>query len=391
MNPVTAVWRVRLNHRKKIKILYLVDGFNIGGAEYNLLQMLEAMDREAYDITLCSFVDRGDLKPAYEALGFPLHIIARRWRFDLSIFKRLYRLIQKGRFDIIQTLLFYPDIIGAVMARLCRVPACIAWETASHYDAFFKPPHRRLFYRLAMRWATCIVTVSEEAKKSVVAVERRPPEQIKVFPNGIDLARFERTAPAALRTEYQADGETMLIGVVARLDAIKGHSHLMEALSEVYKQHSNFQCLLIGDGECRDALTAQVRQLGLQDHVQFLGFRRDIPELLSVLDLFVLPSISEGLPTVVLEAMASTVPVIATRVGGIPEVIQSGENGMLVPSKDSTALAESILQLMNHPQLRSNIAAAGRKRVEEQYSFRRQMEQFETLYHLYAAGQEADR
>lgn len=357
-----------------------MDGFNIGGAELKLLEMLRHMDRERYAITLCSFMETGDLRSQFEALGDPLVIMARKWRFDPSIFVKLFRLIRKGHFDIIQTLLFYPDIIGTVMARFCKVPVCIAWETASHYDTFFHPFHRRLFYRLFMRWATRIVTVSQEAKHSIIDVERLPAEQIDVIPYGIDLERYGREAGAEIQVEGYENEAAFVMGVVARLDYIKGHPFLLEALHHVRKIYSNFICLLIGDGEYRAHLEGLVQKYNLQQHVKFLGFRDDIPSILNRLDLFILPSLSEGLPNVILEAMAAQVPVIASAVGGIPEIIENSENGILVPPKNAVALAEAIEQVLHDAALREKMALAGKVMVEKRFSLAKQMERFESLY-----------
>ena len=374
------------NNRRRI--LFLVDGFNVGGAELNLLKMLGHADRERHDFVLLSFRDQGPLRPRFEAMGIPVTLMCRRWRFDLSVPFRLYRFLQRGRYDVVVTVLFYPDILGTLMGWLARVPVRLAWETASHHDTFFHPWHRRFMYRRVMPLTTRILTVSEEGRQSIIQVERLRPEKIAVLPAGVEVDRFVPRSGGLDRQSLDLDDGDLVLGVVARLDPIKGHAFLLEALARVRAQAASprLRCLFIGDGPERQKLEAQAEALGLSDTVRFLGFRDDVPALLPLLDLFVLPSISEGLPNVILEAMAAGVPLAASAVGGIPEVVESGRHGWLFPSGDVDALADRLQQAMNDPLALKKMGAEARAHVVAHYSMAAQIRTFEALYRLGGAA-----
>jgi glycosyltransferase involved in cell wall biosynthesis len=371
---------VKETGNRPIKILYLMDGFGVGGAEAKLLEMLRHFNQRGYNITLCSFLDMGELKDEFARLGFPLKLIVRKHRFDLTILFNLYRFIRKNRFDVIQTLLFYPDVLGILMGHLAGVPLLVSWETASHYDVFFNKLHRRLFYRFAMKFVSCVVAVSNGTKESLISREKIPDKKIRVIRYGVDLDRFQRKPSDGIKKDLGLRGVFPVLGVVARLDYIKGHTFLIQGIGEIIKKYPRLKCVLVGEGDYRSTIERQIRELGLTEHFELLGLRSDVSELLSALDIFILPSISEGLPNVILEAMACSVPVIASRVGGIPEVIEHRENSLLVPPQNSRALSEAILTLTDDNGLRTQIGENARKRVETHFSLNLQIRQFKTLY-----------
>ena len=370
-----------MDSNKKINILFLIDGFNIGGAELNLLEMLRNIDKRKYDITVCSFMDSGPLQPDFKQLGFQVKLILRKWRFDPSIFLKLRSLMKKNSYDIVLTLLFYPDIVGTLIAHSCRVPCILSWATASHYDRDFDPWHRRFFYKIAMKKSNKIIAVSNETKESIIKREKFSPDKILVIPSGLNIDKYSRDVSGMKKV--QKNDSLFVIGVVARLNYIKGHVFLIRALKEVKAVFPNFQCRLIGDGEYKPVINELVQKLGLSEHVQFMGFRRDIPEQLKQLDVFVLPSLSEGLPMVILEAMAASVPIVASSVGGIPEVIKNNVNGILVKPGDSESLARGIQSLFASREKREKLAREARNFVEKKFSITTLIKSFEEIFTEY--------
>ena len=366
--------------QRKIRILQLVDGFRFGGAESKLLELIRHLDRSKYHITLCSLESAGSLKDDFARLKVPFKIFSRKHRFDLSLIPKLVRLMRRERIDIVQTTLFYADFIGAVSARLAGVPSVISWETISHEHDFYSAWHRSLAYRFAMKLANVIVAVSEDVKKSLIQKRRINSDKIETIHYGVNLNQFSHKEDDSMKKKLGLLNAYPIIGVVARLEEVKGHDYLIDALPEIVTQHPKTRCLLVGDGENRKHLEQKCLTLGIKNHVLFLGFRNDVSKILPLFDLFVLPSISEGFPNVLLEAMACSIPIIATNVGGIPEAVCNDENGKLVPSKDSSALKKAILELLKNNRKMKAMGMKGSETVEQFFSLTKQGHDFENLY-----------
>ena len=281
----------------------------------------------------------------------------------------------------LQTLLFYPDVVGVLVGYCAGVPLRVSWETASHYDIFFDKWHRRILYRLAMKYVSTIVAVSGGTKLSLISRNHISEHKVRIVRYGVDLKKYHKKQSDDMRQAMGLQGAFPVLGVVARLDYIKGHSFLIQAVSDIVKKYPKLRCVLVGEGDYRTKLEKLIHELGLTDHFVLLGTRSDIVDILSVLDLFILPSISEGLPNVILEAMACSVPVVASRVGGIPEIIEHRISGLLVPAQNTHALSKSILELFDNGRLRRQLGENARKRVQEKFSLEHQIRQFKKIYH----------
>jgi glycosyltransferase involved in cell wall biosynthesis len=366
----------------KIKILQLVNGFAIGGAESKLLDLVKHVNRDRYEIIVCSVGQGGPLQNEFENLGIKVVMFQKKFAFDLSLVLKVKRLIQEEGIDIIQTTLLYADLIGAVAARLANVPTVISWETVSHgsFDTLRTKSRHKIAYRFAMRYVSKIVAVSDETRDFIITFRKIDPGKIQTIHYGVDLNKFQKTSSNGKRQEIGISNETPVVGVVARLEEVKGHRFLIEAAKEIINKIPDTQFVFIGDGSLRSSFEQRVEELGLTSNFKFLGFRKDVHDLLNVLDVFVLPSISEGLPNVILEAMANEKPVVATAVGGIPEAIINGETGYLVPEKNSEALQEAIIKLLENKKNANKMGRNGRKRVEEEFSLQKEIAEFEKLY-----------
>jgi glycosyltransferase involved in cell wall biosynthesis len=203
--------------------------------------------------------------------------------------------------------------------------------------------------------------------------------------NGIDIKPFYERSEAekdVIKREYELPLDKLIITCVANLRPPKGHEYLIQALHELKRENPDFLTLLVGDGPLRGKLEKLIRDLGLKAQVRFLGSRgrKDIPEILAISDIFVLPSLCEGLPTAIIEAMAAGCPVVATAVAGTPEVVIDGETGFLVNSRDPEALAQKIAKLLKDPQLRETMGEAGVKRIKEHFTLEKMVQNYETLY-----------
>ena len=241
------------------------------------------------------------------------------------------------------------------------------------------PPWGRTVYPQQQIVTRCVdqyIAVSHAVALQLQQTFHVPSQKIRVIHNGIPFARFDCPPDLTLRAELSQGTTRPIVLTVARLDRQKGHTYLFEAIRQV--REATF--VLAGSGPEKDALVAQACELGIQDHVKFLGDRKDIPQLLASCDLFVLPSIYEGLPLSILEAMAAGKAVVATAVGGIPEIVKDGETGVLVPSGDPVALARAIQSLLSNPIQVRKIGAAGRALVKQEFSSDGMVERINQVY-----------
>jgi len=361
----------------QINLLQLVNGFAIGGGELKLLELVRHLDRQKYRITVASVGQGGPLQQEFEKLGIPVYVFSKRNRFDLSLIKKVAWLMRQQEIQVLQTTLFYADIIGGIAAGLTGVPVVISWEVVTQP---LRPRHRWA-YRLAQAKTDRVVTVSRALQRTVIRDRHVTPEKVITIPYGVDVSVFGRRNGSIKREQLGLQKEDLLIGVVARLTEQKGHTYLIKAAPEIVEAFPEVKFLFVGDGPLRQKLEAEVNERNLASHFRFLGFRGDVPDLLHLFDLFVLPSLYEGLPNVVLEAMAASRAVVATAVDGTPEAIVDGQTGVLVPPKNPSALGKAISGLLASPERRRQLGENARRRVETCFSLQAQVAQFEELYH----------
>jgi glycosyltransferase involved in cell wall biosynthesis len=252
-------------------------------------------------------------------------------------------------------------------------------------EGYFGPAATWLYARmegLASAFSDRIVSLTRLEREGYLAEGIGRPEQHRVIPSGIDLAPFagERADRDEIRRGLGAGPGSFLVASVGRLVPIKGHPHLVEAFAEVSRRRPGSRLMLVGDGPLRAALDGRIRELGLEGGVLLTGHRDDVARLLRAADLFVLPSLNEGLGMVLVEAMASGLATVASRVGGIPEVVLDRDTGLLVPPGDPGALADAILRLADDEGERRRMGRAGRDRAFEVFSIERTVRETERLY-----------
>jgi glycosyltransferase involved in cell wall biosynthesis len=253
--------------------------------------------------------------------------------------------------------------LGAPAARRARVPLRFISRRVD-----FPIRDNILSQRKYTRDVDGIIAISEGVRK-VLLNSGIPPALITVIPSGIDFSPFhEVTSRDFLRREFSFAPDDYLVGIVAALEDHKGHTYLIQATKIIREQAPKIKLIVVGTGSLRIALDHQVRDLGVEDIVFFLGFRKDVPRILASLDLFVLSSHLEGLGTSLLDAMASRLPVVATEAGGIPEVVISGRTGLLVPPRDPAALAQAVLKLYRDRPLAARMASRGFDMVHDKFS-----------------------
>jgi glycosyltransferase involved in cell wall biosynthesis len=302
---------------------------------------------------------------------------------------RLARFLRREHIDILHTHLFDPSIVGLTAGVLAGTPLRVMTRHHSDYHTrIHKIWHVRLD-QLCTRLCHAVIAVSRHTAEHLIATEGAPPAKVHTVLNGIDFERVRLSVPDApqrLRAEFAPDGAALLL-IVARLHPEKGHEFLFRALADLHKRVARpIRLLVAGTGPFEAAYRQIVRDLGFEDAVAFLGFRTDAPDLMAAADLLVLPSLAEAFGLVLTESLYLGTPVVATRVGGIPEIVEDGVDGLLVPPGDSAALADALAELLNDPEKRHRLAGAGRARVSERFRFADMVRAYENVYEELACG-----
>ncbi len=373
-----------------LTILYMIGTLDRGGTEGQLMELATRLDARRFRPVVCSLSSGGPHAETLSAAGIPVRVIGFRglkrgiWN-PLSLpkivkeFGELVRFVRLQRPAIVHSFLFWAYILGTYAARAAGVPTIISSRRGlGHFKA--KKPHYLLLERLANRWTNLLVANSEAVKQDVITQEGVAAAKIRVVYNGIDADRYMQPHDPNLRRELGLPIGVPVVGVVANFIHYKGHRVFLDACCRLRAARPDARFLLIGDGPCRAELERRTIELKLGEAVRFLGSREDIPELLAQINIAALPSMEEGFPNAVLEAMAAGIPVVASRVGGVPEAIVDGSTGFLVTPGEPEELAGSILALLNDPARAEAMGRAGRRRVVERFGITRMVEETQAIY-----------
>lgn len=363
---------------QQINVLHLIQGLEIGGLEIMVVNLLERIDRFRYQPSVCCYDSLGSLAEDLSNKDIGVHLIMRKPGIDYLYPLKLGRFLRKNNIQILHlhnpTAFFY----GSLAGKIARTPIIIYTEHGRDFSSSIKV---RIANRLLSRMADKIVVVAEYGKKYLVEHERTDERRILKIYNGIDPQKFGRNHNDKLmRRELGITDNQPVIGIVARLDPIKNHACLIKAMKTVTASLPAAVLLVIGDGPQRHELERLTADLRLQNHIKFLGARSDIAELLSVLDVFVLSSFSEGLSLTLIEACAAAKPIVATDVGGNAEIVEHGINGLLVPSDRPEALAVAVLEILTDRKKAKQMGEAGRRKFEEEFTLDQMVKRYEDLY-----------
>ncbi len=303
---------------------------------------------------------------------------------DLRWVAKMATFVRQRRVDIMHAHEFAMNTYASIVSACTGVPLVATVHGKNYYTERWR---RRAAYRFVARHAV-MVAVSEDIRTFLQSAAGVDPGRIVVIQNGIDCARFrpDPTRRLDARSELGLSPTQVVLGAIGMHYPVKGHRYLVRAMELVRRHHPDTVLLLAGDGPVRVELERDVARSSLEGNVRFLGFYEDVERLLQALDVFVLPSLSEGLPLALLEAMACGKPVVATAVGGVPEVVSHGATGLLVPPADPEALAASILLLVQDAALSARLGPSARADVERRFGLARMVQRYETLYAGLAKG-----
>ncbi|MCC6146935.1 MAG: glycosyltransferase family 4 protein [Anaerolineaceae bacterium] len=368
-------------------ILFVGTQMAVGGAQKLLLQLASWFHQRGCRVTAAFFYDRDNLAQEWQD-RYPFPVLALgRWKKNVSaVFQawrvlqslsRLFVLMKKERFSSMLVFTHHSSLLALPLAWLAGIPV----RVASHRGRILGLPcwqEHLHAWMINVGLSTALVAVSEQVRQQSVEEGIRP-EKIVVIPNGVDQPDIPSERAAAVREGLALQENGFLILSAGRLWAEKGHVHLVNAMPEILRAAPNAILALAGEGALRTELEAQARSLEIAEHVRFLGTRLDVLDWMAAADVFVLPSNSEGMPNALLEAMALGRAVVATRVGGVPEVVKDGQNGLLVPPQNPSALASAILHLLLTPQERQRLGQNARLMIQQNFEIEKMRQQYAAL------------
>jgi glycosyltransferase involved in cell wall biosynthesis len=378
----------------KIKIVRVIARLDIGGAPIHVVELGAGLNADRFESLLVSGLENPgerSLVDYVEQRGIhPLVIpeIVGEANFglrDLIAIAKLYRVLKREKPHIVDTHTAKAGFIGRIAARLAGVPVVIHTYHGHVWRGYYSPIKSRLLQwmekGLAL-WTDQIIAVSESVRQQVAKYQIAPLGKIKVVPLGLALRDFFNCAElrGQFRKEIGVPSDVPLIGMVGRVVPIKNHRLFLDSAKLVLNAMPATRCVIVGDGLIRPDLEAYTRTLGIAARVVFVGWRRDLARIYADLDVLVISSINEGTPVSAIEAMAAGRPVVATRVGGVPDIVLEGQTGYLVPLDDAPAMANAVVRLLGEPELARRMGETGRAFVARRFTTQRLVADMEELY-----------
>ena len=360
-----------------LKVLQLIPTLDRSGAEKQMAILARGLPRDRFTVEVAALTRLGPLEAELQAAGVPVTLIGKSLKVDPFALERLTRFMKRGKFDVVQTWIFAANVYGRVAARRAKVPVVITaemavdlWKTSQHFWIDRKLAH----------WTDRVVGNSEAVVDFYRDRVGVPADKLTVIASGIGDEEAPAIDRAKIRASLGATPDAPVVIFVGRLAPQKGVDDLLKAVDVLQHVMPDLQTWIVGDGPLREQLLSMSIGYNLKGQAHFLGHRDDVPTLLAAADLLVLPSLYEGLPNVVLEAMRFRKPVVATAAPGTTEVVEHGVTGRLVPLRDPPALAQAIRQVLRDPAEALRMGEAGRRRVEACFPARLMIDRFANLY-----------
>ncbi len=370
---------------KKPTILHLIESLGQGGAERRLVNDLKYLDATQFSSVVCHLYPPDSLKGEIASLEIPILWLGIKgfseWPKGVV---RLIQTVKTYKVDLLHTQLFGADVLGRIVGRFLKIPVVSNIQSSIYEPGvpYFKSSRQKWIDSWTGRWCNeKFIAVSHFVKESVQKKLHYKEEDIVVIPNGVDLQNFSPNgSQRELRRSFGWGEKDVLLICVGKLNPPKGQEYLIGALPLVKRCHPNVKLLIVGSGPRQEEWMKLSRRLGLEGIVFFLGDRSDVNSLLAMSDIFVFPTLSEGMPFALLEAMAMEKPCIASDIPPIREVIEDGKTGLLVRPRQAKSIAEAILNILNAPEQRVEMARRGRAVIVEKFSAESNVRLLETLY-----------
>jgi glycosyltransferase involved in cell wall biosynthesis len=375
----------------RVRVAHIITRLCKGGAQENTFHTVRLANRDRFEVSLISGPTsgaEGSIEDRVAAAGInvirePALVRPVSPARDALALAGLVRTLRRGRYHLVHTHTSKAGILGRLAARIARVPILVHTPHGNVFDGYFSPWKTRLFIeaeRRAARWTDRLIELTPGGIEEHLAqgIGRRG-QFVPIF-SGIDLKPYDeaRAQRAATRDTLGIGPDQFVVGAVGRLEPVKGFTYFMAAAVDIAAQAPHACFVHAGDGSEAEALRSQSG--GLNGRMKFLGLRDDVPALMAAFDVLVVPSLNEGMGRVILEAGAAGVPVVATRVGGIPEVVRDGTTGLLVPPRDPQSIAGAVLSLAKNPAQAGAMGAAARRLVAPEFGLEKMVMRIEALY-----------
>jgi len=362
----------------KIKLMQITHDLAIGGLQQVVVNICRTINRDKFNVSVLCLRAMGEFVPEVKKLGIKVFLLPQKKRTDYFSFLKVAKILRKEKIEVIHTHNTQPFIDGTLAAFMSGVKTIVHTDHARNF-----PDKKRYMFAewLMSHFAYKVVGVSEHTSQNLVRYEKISPKKIVTIMNGIDGSKYNiKIDKNQKKKELGITNSGPIIGLGVRLTEQKGITYLLKAMPEIVKKFPDVALIIAGDGPLEDELTNEANDLGLGKNVIFVGPRLDMPELLKLFDLYVLPSLWEGLPMVLLEAMAAGCPIVATNVGGNPMAISSGVNGSLVKSKTPIDHSAEIIKLLSNEEIRLRYCKNGLEIFKNKFSAKNMTSKYEQLY-----------
>ena len=364
---------------KRHRLMQITHDLAIGGLQKVVVNICKTIDRDKFHVSVLCLRDLGEFVPEVERLGIKvMYLLQKKYGTDYFSFLKVARILRQEKIEIIHTHNIQPFIDGTIGAFLSGV------KTVVHTDHGRKFPDKKRYMlaeRILSHFVYKVVGVSEDTSNNLIKYEKISPRKIITIPNGIDGSKYLTNIDKdKKKEELGINNDGPIIGLGARLTKIKGITYLLQSMPETIKEFPDITLIIAGKGEIEEELKREATLLGIHKNVLFLEPRLDMHELLRLFDIFVLPSLSEGLPMILLEAMAAGCPIIATNVGGIHTAIKHGKNGFLIEPGQPDAITSETIKLLSDDSLRQQFSSNNIKDFKEKYSAEKMTRKYEKLY-----------
>jgi glycosyltransferase involved in cell wall biosynthesis len=366
------------NDERKVNIAFvLLSLCNTGGSERVVFDLVRKLNKTLFRVVIVGFCD-GPLRMEYERIGAKVHIVNKKTRYDVSFILKLRGIFIEERIEIVNPHHFSPILFSFLATRGSRIKFVYTehskWQLIQLGWIFEKVNAIILFF------SDAVIAISRQIESYLIDVLKVDRMKVRFVTNGVDIDRFYTRDKVLARKRFGVGPSEKVIGMVANIRPEKNHKFLISAFNVIAEQVLDLRLVFAGS----DIMNGEIQKCAAEsinsDRIMFLGVQEDIPELLCVFDVFCLPSLYEGLPLSILEAMAAGTPVVGTNVIGINEVVSDGENGILVPLGDTAMLAETLFSLLNDEELGHRLTSNARRFVLENYSLDDKTAEYERLF-----------
>jgi len=362
----------------KIKVVFLVHTYGFGGLENMVTNLVRHLDPVRFEATILSFAPLRPLAHRLDPGDVRIVSLHKKGGNNPILVYKIFLKLLKIRPDIVQTHNWGTALEGLLGAKLAGIRGVIHAERGTLEGRRLNLLVQRLLWGLADQ----VLSVSQAHRKKMSQMVGLPEESIKVIPNGVDAERFSPNSglKGPVRKKFGIKKDSLCIGTVGSLRSVKNQVLLVKACEAIFPRFKHVEALVVGEGPLKGELLQEATDKGLSERLHFVGSRTNVHEILNALDIFVLPSLSEGMPNAVLEAMACGLPVLASAVGGTPELIEDGKSGVLFPSNDLNAFVQSLEKLIQDRQTRQAFGLEGRRRVLAHFSLKEKVLAYQRLY-----------